>query len=188
MNGTELIGDINYDLSYQRVKIRVNGQSTTLQEKQLASMVIFIDKYRHTFQQVALKNEQGEVSFTFAKMIYRSRNNFSLFKEYIADTEDFDINPRTGLPTIRELPADLNKDAFNPNPKLGNRINYRLFLADSEGHSHPISGQGFSKAYGPCLKKIKKFMARNKLSVRKEAHLVRIIRYADSLKNGCREK
>ena len=188
MDGTELIGDINYNLRSQMVKISVNGQTTTLREKQLSSMVIFTEKYRHAFQQVAIKNEQGDVSFTFAKMIYRSRKSFSLFKEYFADTEDFDINPTTGVPSIRELPADLNKDVFNPNPKLGTRMNYRFFLADLEGNSHPISGQGFSKAYGHCLKRIKKFMTRNKLSVRKEAHLVRIIRYADSLPNGCSDK
>lgn len=188
MDGTELIGDLNYNLRYQRVQIRVNGQTTALQENQLTSMVIFTERYRHAFQQVAIKNEQGEVSFTFAKMVYRSQKNFSLFKEYFADTEEFDINPMTGVQTIRELPADLIKDAFNPNPKLGTRMGYRFFLADFEGNSHPISGRGFSQAYGQCIEKIRKFIARNKLSVREEAHLVRIIRYADSLMNGCSDE
>lgn len=185
VDGTQLIGDIHYNLGFQTAKIRINGQTTSLKENQLASMVIFTEKLRHEFQQVALRNEQGEVASSFAKMIYRSRKKFSLYKEYFAVTEEVDISPTTGMPSIKEQPADLKEDAFMPNPKLGISMDYRFFLANSEGISHPISAKGFSEAYGQCYEKIKGFIFRNRLTVRKEADLVRIIRYADSLVGGC---
>ena len=185
MDGTELVGDVNYNLPYQKVSIKIDGQTTTLRENQLSSLIILTEKFRHEFWQVTLKNEQGEDSHIFAKMIYRSRKKFSLYKEYFAVTEDFDINPNTGIQTIRERLSNLNKDAFMPDPKLGISMDFRLFLADTDGNSQPISSTGFSNAYGSCFQKIKNFIFRNRLTVRKEEDLVRIIRYADSLTHGC---
>ena len=183
--GAELIGDIQYDLSRQTARIRINGEVTTLQENQLTSMLIFTEDFWHEFQNVALKNEQGEVSSTFARLIYRSPKKFSLYKEYFAVSEDFDVNPATGVQSIKEQPADFKKDVFMPNPKFGIRMGSRLFLVDSEGNSQSITEKGLSEAYGSCIEKIKNFINRNRLTVRKESHVVRIVRYADSQVRGC---
>lgn len=185
VDGTELMGDINYDLSQQMARVRINGQITNLKEQQLISLVIFIEQFWHEFQNVPLKNEQGEVSHTFARRLYRGRKKYSLFKEYYAVAEDFNNNPTTGN-YIKKQRADLDKDIFMPDPKLGTNMDYRFFLADSEGNSLSITEKGLSKAYGECYKKVKSFVTRNRLTVKEESHVVRIIRYADSLNEGCR--
>ena len=185
LNGTELIGDIHYNLGNQIARVRINGQTTSLQEAELNGLVIFIEKFRHEFTRVNTKNERGEVATTFAKLIYRSRKEFSLYKEYFVVNEDFDINPATGIPSNSQQSAELKNDAFMPNPRLGIRMDYRFFLADSEGKDLPISARGFRNAYGLCFEKINNFKIRNRLNIRKESDLVRMIRYADSLPGGC---
>lgn len=181
IDGTEIKGDINYNLRYHLIRVRINGKTTVLREEQLTSLVLFTEDNRYEFRQVALKNERGEVSLTFAKLIYLSQENFSLFKEYFVQTRTVDIDPLSGAPTIRDVPADHIRDAFSPNPKPG--PDYRLFLADYQGNRYPISGRGFSKAFGKRHKKIKKYMAQNELSIGKEEQLIKIIRYADILMN-----
>lgn len=179
IDGAEVKGDINYNLRYHLIRVRINGKTTVLREEQLTSLVLFTEDNRHEFRQVAIKNERGEVSLTFAKLIYLSQENFSLFKEYFVHTRSVDIDPLSGAPTIKDVPADHIRDAFSPNPKPG--PDYRLFLADYQGNRYPVSGRGFSKAFGKRHKKIKKYMAQNELSIGKEEQLIKIIRYADLL-------
>lgn len=184
-DGLNITGKTIYDLREQKVKVRYGEDIREIPVSLINNMTLTSEEgTTHEFLLVAIK-EEGAIKpkLKFAEILYRSENNFSLFREYGANTfRVVNDDPFFYTPRVVSIRKNEKKDSFREkNNSFFSRRTDERFLLDYEGNRLAADKYGVLTAYRQWTKQLKKYASKNNLSFKREEDLIEILKYADKL-------